>query len=235
MLIIVSEDEKFVKRKEELIANYKRNGYLESEEIIRAFRTVPREKFIGSNPKRFAYLDRPLSISSNQTISAPHMVAMMVSKKCINLNVGDICLEVGAGSGYHAAVIAEIVAPTGSDKSKWGHVYTIERIKKLVDFANENLREAGYADRVTVIHADGSLGLPEKAPFDKISVAAAAPEIPPPLLEQLKPGGQLVIPVGGKGYYQELIIAEKSTDGKISKRKMCGVAFVPLIGKHGYS
>ena len=135
MLIIVCEDEKLVKRKEELIANYKRNGYLESEEIIRAFRTVPREKFIGSNPKRFAYLDRPLSIASNQTISAPHMVAMMVSKKCINLNIGDICIEVGAGSGYHAAVIADIIAPTGSAKSKWGHVYTIERIKNLVDFA----------------------------------------------------------------------------------------------------
>ncbi len=230
----MTEEQKLKERKEELISHYKKNGYLKSEEIISAFRKVPREHFIGSNPKRLAYLDRPLPIYSNQTISAPHMVAMMVNKEILDLKVGDICLEVGAGSGYHAAVIAEIVAPTGTDKSKWGHVYTIERIEKLVNFAKDNLKNTGYDDRVTVIYGDGSLGLPDKAPFDKITVAAAAPEIPPPLLEQLKPGGKLVIPVGGKGYYQELKVIAKNKDGSISSATKCGVAFVPLIGKFGY-
>ncbi len=231
----MSDDEKLAKRKDELIAHYRQNGYLQTENVIRAFRTVPREKFIGPNPKRYAYLDRPLPIFSSQTISAPHMVAMMVSKKCLDLNVGEVCLEIGGGSGYHAAVIAEIIAPTGTDKTKWGHIYTVEIVEKLVDFARENLKEAGYSDRVTVIHGDGSLGFPEKAPYDKITVAAAAPEIPPPLIDQLKQGGRLVIPVGKKGYYQELIVAKKLMDGTISKNSMCGVAFVPLVGEHGFS
>ena len=225
---------KLNERKEELIAKYVQSGYIESEEIIRAFREVPREKFIGENPARFAYLDRPLRIYSEQTISAPHMVAMMVSKKWFGLEVGDICLEIGAGSGYHAAVIAEIVAPSNVDESKWGHVYTIERIEKLVEFARKNIKNTNYDSRVTVIHADGSIGLPGEAPFDKITVAAAAPKIPPPLLEQLKPSGRLIIPVGGKGYFQELMIAEKLKNGKVVTKSVCGVAFVPLIGKFGY-
>ncbi|HUU79307.1 MAG TPA: protein-L-isoaspartate(D-aspartate) O-methyltransferase [candidate division Zixibacteria bacterium] len=228
------EEKQLQERKEELINHYRRNGYLKSEEVIRAFRVVPRENFIGTNAKKYAYLDRPLPILSNQTISAPHMVAMMVSKDIFDLRVGDICLEVGAGSGYHAAVIAEIVAPSNVDKSLWGHVYTIERIGKLVQFARDNLANTGYSERVTVIHGDGSLGYPEKAPYDRITVAAAAPSIPPPLIEQLKPNGKLVIPVGNKGFYQELIIVQKTDDGKIVTKSVCGVAFVPLIGKHGY-
>ncbi|NHK30410.1 MAG: protein-L-isoaspartate(D-aspartate) O-methyltransferase, partial [Asgard group archaeon] len=229
-MIKVISNEKLKERKEELIANYIRNGYIQSEEVIRAFRKVPREFFIGTNPKRYAYLDRPLGISGNQTISAPHMVAMMVSKDVLDLQIGDKCLEVGGGSGYHAAVIAEIIAPTDSDKSNWGHIFTIERIKELVEFANENLKTSKYDDRVTVIHGDGSLGHAQEAPFDKITVACAAPEIPPPLIEQLKPGGRLVIPVGGRGYYQELKVVYKEKDGSIKIRNKCGVAFVPLIG-----
>ena len=181
----MTENEQLNKRKAELIAHYKRYGYLKSEEVIRAFKMVPRENFIGPNPKKFAYVDRPLPLFANQTISAPHMVIMMVEKDCLDLQVGDICLEIGGGSGYHAAIIAEIVAPTGTEKSKWGHVYSIERIEKLVDFAKKNLEITGYSDRVTTILGDGSLGLPEKGPFDKISVACAAPEVPPPLIEQL--------------------------------------------------
>ena len=230
----MTDEADLVERKEELIAHYKRNGYLKSNEVIRAFRTVPREEFIGTNPKRFAYLDRPLPIFSNQTISAPHMVAMMVSKEIFDLRVGDICLEIGAGSGYHAAVIAEIVAPNNTEKSRWGHVYTIERIGKLVQFARDNLENTGYSERVSVIHGDGSLGYPEKAPYDRITVAAAAPSIPPPLIDQLKPGGRLVIPVGKRGFYQELLIVQKTKDDEIVSKSVCGVAFVPLIGKHGY-
>jgi protein-L-isoaspartate(D-aspartate) O-methyltransferase len=230
----LTANNKLKNRKEELIAQYIKSGYIESQEVIRAFREVPREKFIGENPARYAYLDRPLRIYSNQTISAPHMVAMMVSKKWFDLKIGDICLEIGAGSGYHAAVIAEIVAPSNVDEAEWGHVYTIERIERLVEFARKNIKKTNYDDRVTVIHADGSIGLPSEGPFDKISVAAAAPQIPPPLLEQLKPGGRLIIPVGGKGYFQELKIAEKLKNGKIVTKSVCGVAFVPLIGKFGY-
>lgn len=233
-MIKLISDEKLKERKEELIANYIRNGYLKSEEIIRAFRRVPRELFIGSNPKRYAYLDRPLGILGNQTISAPHMIIIMVGKDVLDLQVGDKCLEVGGGSGYHAAVVAEIIAPTGSDESKWGHIFTIERIKELVDFADKNLKASGYDDRVTVIHGDGSLGYAQEAPYDKITVACAAPEIPPPLIDQLKPGGQLVIPVGGRGYYQELKVVFKEKDGSIKIKNKCGVAFVPLIGKYGY-
>jgi len=230
----LSENDDLNKSKEELITKYKRNGYLKSEEVIQAFRKVPREEFIGDNPKSLAYLDRPLPIYSNQTISAPHMVAMMVSKEILDLKPGDICLEIGAGSGYHAAVIAEIVASTGSDKSKWGHVYTIERIERLVKFALDNIERTGYSDRVTVIHGDGTLGLPEKSPFDKITVAAAAPRVPPPLIEQLKIGGRLVIPVGNRGFYQELIVIIKEKDGSLSSQSKCGVAFVPLLGKYGF-
>lgn len=220
--------------KEELIKKFIRNGYIDSDEVVKAFRKVPREKFIGNNPERLAYFDRPLPILSKQTISAPHMVAMMVSKDILDLQVGDICLEIGGGSGYHAAVIAEIIAPSNVDKSKWGHIYTIERLEDLVYFARDNLKDTNYDDRVTVIHGDGSLGLPDKAPFDKISVACAAPEIPPPLIEQLKLGGRLVIPVAGHSYYQELKVINKSEDGSLETKTKCGVAFVPLIGKYGY-
>jgi protein-L-isoaspartate(D-aspartate) O-methyltransferase len=227
-------DDKLADRKEQLISHFIKNGYIKSNDVIRAIRKVPRELFIGSNPKQYAYTDRPLPILKNQTISAVHMVAMMVSKEILDLQVGDKCLEVGGGSGYHAAVIAEIIAPTGSEKKKWGHIYTIERIKELVDFAIDNLQKAGYDDRVTVIHGDGSLGYPDEAPFDKISVACAAPEIPPPLVEQMKPGGRIVIPVGSRGFYQELKVVYKQKDGNIVVKNKCGVAFVPLIGKYGY-
>jgi len=228
------DERKLQDQKEQLIARYRMNGYIKTQEVIRALRMVPREEFIGPNIKRMAYLDRPLPILAGQTISAPHMVAMMVSKEVLDLKIGDRCLEVGAGSGYHAAVIAEIVAPTGTEEKNWGHVYTIERIKELVDFAKANLERTNYTSRVTVIHGDGSLGYPEEAPYDKITVACAAPDIPPPLLEQLKPGGRLVIPVAGGGYFQELKVIFKRKDGSIKSETKCGVAFVPLIGKYGY-
>jgi len=150
----------------------------------------------------------------------------------LELEKGMKVLEVGAGSGYHAALCAEIVAPTGS-KSK-GHVYTIERIPELVDFAIENLKKAGYIDRVTVFTGDGSEGYKDMAPYDSILVTAAAPKVPQPLVDQLAVGGKLAIPLGSLFMYQELIVVEKLENGKTKRHRFGSVAFVPLIGRWGY-
>jgi len=159
------------------------------------------------------------------------MVSIM--DEALELEVGHKVLEIGAGSGWHASTIAEIVAPTDGAKEKWGHVYTVEIVPQLVAFAKENIERAGYADRVTVIQGDGSLGYPEAAPYDRVLVTAAAPDVPQPLLEQLKNGGVMVIPVGGIYLWQTLLRLRKR-DGKIMEENLGGVAFVPLVGKHGY-
>ena len=159
------------------------------------------------------------------------MVSIM--DEALELEVGHKVLEVGAGSGWHAATIAEIVAPSDASKEEWGHVYTTERIAKLAAFADQNIANTGYGDRITVIHQDGTLGHPEEAPYDRILVAAAGPEVPKPLVEQLKNRGILLIPVGGAQFYQNLIRIRK-TDGKTVEENLGGVAFVPLIGKHGF-
>ncbi len=159
------------------------------------------------------------------------MVSIM--NEALELEVGHKVLEIGAGSGWHATTIAEIVAPTNTPKEKWGHVYTVEVVSELANFARKNIENVGYRDRVTVICGDGSEGYLEKAPYDRILVTAAAPDIPKPLVEQLKTGGILVIPVGGIYLYQTLVRARR-TDGRIIEENLGGVAFVPLIGKHGY-
>jgi len=216
--------------KERLIERLKNMGYIRSEAVERAFRRVPREEFVLPHMRSDAYRDTPLPILKGQTISAPHMCAIMCED--LRLKEGNQVLEVGAGSGYHAALCAEIVAPASS--STPGHVYTIEIIGDLVRFARENLERAGYADRVTLIRGDGGLGLPEHAPFDRILVTAAAPAVPPPLVEQLAPGGVMLIPVGSRGFFQSLVIVEKTSDSKIRQRHWGGVAFVPLTGRFGH-
>jgi protein-L-isoaspartate(D-aspartate) O-methyltransferase len=159
------------------------------------------------------------------------MVSIM--DEALELEVGHRVLEVGAGSGWHASTIAEIIAPTDAPKEKWGHVYTVEIIPELAEFARKNIEKAGYGDRITIVCGDGSMGYPEKAPYDRILVTAAAPDIPKPLIEQLKNGGILVIPVGGIHLYQTLVRVRKR-DEKIIEENLGGVAFVPLTGKHGY-
>jgi protein-L-isoaspartate(D-aspartate) O-methyltransferase len=181
---------------------------------------VPRELFLPESLQSRAYDDTPLPIGGSQTISAPHMVAIMCD--LLDLHPGMTVLEVGGGSGYHAAVMAEMVGPTGQ-------VYSVERRPELVAKAGENLLRAGIKN-VTMIKADGSLGLPEHAPYDRISVAAAAPQIPEPLKQQLKVGGKMVLPVGSD--YQELYLVTR-TNGFSIEKKM-GVIFVPLIGKEGF-
>ncbi len=153
------------------------------------------------------------------------MVAIM--NEAIELSPGLKILEVGAGSGYHAATIAEIIGTQG-------HVFTVERVEELVRFARKNLERAGYAERVTLVEGDGSLGHVERAPYDRILVTAAAPGIPPKLLEQLSTNGILVVPVGGRFFPQELVRVQKDSDGRLIKRTLGGVAFVPLVGEDGF-
>jgi len=153
--------------------------------------------------------------------------------EALELEVGHRVLEVGAGSGWHASTVAEIVAPAHVPKKKWGHVYTVEFVQQLAESARRNVENAGYGNRITVICGDGSKGYVGKAPYDRILVTAAAPDVPTPLVEQLKTGGVLVIPVGSLYMYQTLMRIRKK-DNQITKENLGGVAFVPLVGKHGH-
>jgi protein-L-isoaspartate(D-aspartate) O-methyltransferase len=159
------------------------------------------------------------------------MVSIM--NEALQLEIGNKVLEVGAGSGWHAATIAELVAPSGAPRSEYGHVYTVEIVQDLADSARKNIMKAGYGDRVTIIGGDGSIGFPEKAPYDRILVTAAAPDVPKPLIDQLKSGGIMLIPVGNASLFQNLMKVTK-TDGNIKQENLGGVAFVPLTGKHGH-
>ncbi len=154
--------------------------------------------------------------------------------EAIQLEVGHKVLEIGAGCGWHAATIAEIIAPSEASRSEWGHVYTVEIVHGLAEFARKNIMKAGYGDRVTIVCADGSMGYPEKAPYDRIVVTAAAPEIPKPLIEQLKPNGIMLLPVGSASLFQSLMKITKRADGRIKEENLGGVAFVPLTGRYGH-
>ena len=219
----------FELERKKLVERLISEGVLKTEKVIKAMLKVPREEFVLPEYKKYAYIDSPLPILKGQTISAPHMVALMC--EAADLEVGHKVLEVGTGSGYHAAIIAEIVAP--KEAKVKGHVYTIERIPELVNFARKNLEKTGYNDRVTVILGDGTLGYPEAAPYDRIIVTAAAPHEPKPLLQQLKVGGKLVIPIGSR-YMQYLYVIEKVSEEKFERKSLTPCVFVPLIGEHGW-
>jgi len=160
------------------------------------------------------------------------MVSIM--NEALELEVGHQVLEVGAGCGWHSATLAEIVAPSDVAKEKWGHVFTVEIVEELATLARKNLEDAGFGDRVTVVHGDGSVGYAEKTPYDRILATAAAPEIPQPLVDQLRIGGVLVLPVGGVHLFQTLVRIRKTVDGHFTKEDLGGVAFVPLTGRHGH-
>ena len=206
--------------KEELIQHLIREGYLKSKEVIDAMREVPREIFIPEHLREYAYADMPLEIGHGQTISAPHMVAMML--EALQLKENSKVLEIGTGTGYHAAVAAKI--------AKKGMIYTIERIEELAEEARENFRKLGIKN-VRVFVGDGSMGLPEYAPYTHIYVTCSAPKISEKLIEQLAKGGRMVIPVGR--IYGELWLVEKND--VIKKKNLGGCAFVPMIGKEGYN
>jgi protein-L-isoaspartate(D-aspartate) O-methyltransferase len=217
---------------EKLIDSLTKQGILHTPKVINAMRNVPRNKFLPPDAQGYTAVDTPLPIGYGQTISAPHMVSIM--NEALDLKVGQKVLEVGAGSGWHAATIAEIIAPKGSPRSEWGHVYTVEIVKALADNARKNIMNAGFGDRVTIVVGDGSKGYPEKAPYDRTVVTAAAPNVPKPLVDQLKPGGIMLVPVGSVSMFQILIKVTKGKDGKIKEENLGGVAFVPLTGEYGH-
>jgi protein-L-isoaspartate(D-aspartate) O-methyltransferase len=187
---------------------------VEDEAVIDAMLTVPRQQFVLPEYLDRAYADYPLGIGYGQSISQPYIVALMT--EAVQPEPDDVVLEVGTGSGYQAAVLAEIVS----------HVYTIEIVGALADQAEARLAILGY-DNITVTHADGYYGWEEYAPFDAIIVTAAPDHIPPPLIAQLADGGRLVIPVGPPGGYQSLWLVERHGDETV-QTNLGGVAFVPL-------
>jgi len=189
--------------------------------VLEAIQRVPRESFVPAELRERAYADSPLPIGSGQTISQPYIVALMI--EALELEGGERVLEIGAGSGYAAAVLAEIA----------GEVYAIERIGQLAEKAAINLQDAGYR-QVRVKHADGTLGWAEASPFDAILVSAGSPSVPPELKAQLKVGGRLVIPVGATAYAQELIRIRRKSKTKFEQEDLADVRFVPLIGKAGW-
>lgn len=218
---------------EKLVDNLLKQGILHSPKVIKAMRTVPRLKFLPENMQSYSATDTPLPIGFGQTISAPHMVSIM--NEALQLEVGCKVLEVGAGSGWHAATMAELISSRDEPISEWGHIYAVEIVPALAEQARKNIMNAGYGDRVSIINADGSKGYPEKAPYDRIVVTAAAPEVPQILLNQLKTGGLMIIPVGNVSLFQNLLRITKDSDGKSKRENLGGVAFVPLTGEYGQS
>ncbi|RLG60843.1 protein-L-isoaspartate O-methyltransferase [Candidatus Geothermarchaeota archaeon] len=227
-------EEELERLREKLVKNLIKEGILRSNRCIKAMLSVKRHLFVPEALRDYAYVDTPLPLGrTGQTISAPHMCAYML--EALELKIGDLVLEVGSGSGYQAALIAECVAPSDAPKESWGHVVTIELLDELYKMAKENLEENGYAGRVTCILGDGTLGFPpleEGEIYDKILVTAGAPEVPEPLLKQIKKGGLIVIPVGGR-FFQQLVKIRRLND-KYTQEVLTSCLFVPLRGRFGW-
>jgi len=206
-----------------LVASLLRGGDIRSDAVREAFLRVPREEFVRPEDRRDAYADTPLPIGEGQTISAPSMIAIMLEEAA--LRPGERVLEIGTGSGYHAALLACLV---GAER-----VVTIERMPALAAWGRLNLERTGFG-RVTVVTGDGSLGFPERAPYDAILATAGAPRLPPAWREQLAASGRILAPVGDSRYAQVLLIARRRADGTLDVRKGTPCAFVPLIGEQAW-
>ena len=189
--------------------------------VLSAMRAVPREEFVPADMAEYAYEDGPLPISHGQTISQPYIVAVMTA--AARVIPGDRVLEIGTGSGYGAAVLAEIA----------GEVYTVERIESLADSARDRLAALAY-DNVRVRCGDGTLGWPEHAPYDAIIVTAGGPAVPPALMDQLETGGRLVMPLGSEPRAQRLIRRTRTGPATFMQDELELVRFVPLIGEQGW-
>ncbi len=212
----------FAKRREAMVEHKIAGRGVRSSTVLEAMRTVPREAFLPEHLREFAYEDAPLPIAEGQTISQPYIVALMT--EALGLKGGEDVLEIGTGSGYAAAILSRIA----------GNVYTVERIGQLAERAATALSDLGYRN-VHVLHADGTRGWPDHAPYDAIIVAAGGPVVPESLKRQLKIGGRLVIPVGGGRQVQELVRVVRDSEHKYRTEDLAGVRFVPLIGAEGWT
>ncbi|MEZ6079417.1 MAG: protein-L-isoaspartate(D-aspartate) O-methyltransferase [Pirellulaceae bacterium] len=215
-----STSDRFAKQRKRMLTQLRKSG-IRDPGVLDAFSAVPREAFVSIELKDRAYDDTPLPIGSQQTISQPYIVALMT--EALQLKPTDRVLEVGTGSGYAAAILAEIA----------DEVVTVERFQSLADSAQTRLHKLGY-NNVNVIRGDGTQGWLREAPYDAIIVAAGGPELPQPLVDQLKIGGRLVMPVGDQREMQILIRATKHADGEIKQEKLACVRFVPLVGLSGW-
>ncbi|MBR9682437.1 MAG: protein-L-isoaspartate(D-aspartate) O-methyltransferase [Candidatus Aenigmarchaeota archaeon] len=207
---------------EDLIEHMKNSGTLRSKRIEKALREVPRHGFIPKNNEMAAYDDVPVSIGHRQTISQPSTVVMMT--EALEIRKGYKILEIGTGSGWQTAILSKLVGDTGK-------VYSIERIPELVKMARKNLKKF---KNVKVIKGDGTEGLEKEAPFHRVIVTAAAPQMLVELKKQLKVGGKLIIPVGNR-FVQEMLVINKIGEDNFEESKMGTFVFVPLIGKHGFT
>jgi protein-L-isoaspartate(D-aspartate) O-methyltransferase len=207
--------------RERMVAEQIAGRDINDPDVLAAMRAVPRERFVLEPYRQYAYDDTPLPIPANQTISQPYIVAYMIA--ALHLSPTDRVLEIGAGSGYAAAILGRIAR----------EVYTIERHCKLADYARNRLADLGY-DNVWVRCGDGTLGWPEHAPYDGIIVAAGGPAVPESLRAQLALGGRLIMPIGRSRSQQHLILVTRRADERYDDEMLVPVAFVPLIGDEGW-
>ena len=212
----------FAELREQMVERHIAGRGIRNAALLDTMRHVPREEFVAPADRPQAYGDHPLPIGCGQTISQPYIVALMI--EAARLGPGDRVLEVGAGSGYAAAVISRLAAD----------VIAIERHPELAAAARERLARLGFAN-VRIVDGDGSRGWPEDAPFDAILAAASGSHVPEPLVEQLASGGRLVMPVGGQLWAQTLIKITKTADGRTQRETLGKVRFVPLIGEEAWS
>jgi protein-L-isoaspartate(D-aspartate) O-methyltransferase len=212
----------FAAEREAMVERQLRSRGITDPEILDAFRAVPREAFVAPELAERAYGDHPLPIEAGQTISQPFIVALMI--QAAGIRPGDRVLEVGSGSGYAAAVIGQIAA----------EVIGVERQHELAERSRERLTGLGFAN-VRIMEGDGSRGWPDRAPYDAILAAASGSHVPQALLNQLKPGGRLVMPVGEPGSVQKLLCVTKEANGSLQQSDLGAVRFVPLIGEEAWS
>jgi protein-L-isoaspartate(D-aspartate) O-methyltransferase len=214
-LLLWTPADPYARRRAMLVEEHIENRGVRNPDVLRVIRIVPRHEFVPPNMREFAYEDRPLSIGFGATISQPYIVAAMT--ELLSPKRHHKVLEIGTGSGYQAAVLANLVR----------EVYSIEIVPELARSSAETLRRLGYSN-VHVKQGDGYKGWPEQAPFDGVILTAAPPDLPQPLIDQLKPGGVLVAPVGAN-MDQHLIVVEKTMDGKTRRRSVFPVMFVPMV------
>jgi len=220
-MLATMPDQPFLAERSAMVEDQLRRRGISDERLLAAMRRVPRHEFISQEQWEQAYADHPITIPEQQTTSQPYIIAAMI--QAAEIKPGDKVLEIGAGSGYQTALLAELAA----------QVIALERYSTLADSAQATLQRLGYRN-VVVVEGDGTLGWEPAAPYDAMIVSAAAPRIPPALLEQLAIGGRLVIPIGD-AQQQTLQLFRKQPDAAISRTMLEGCRFVPLIGRHGFA